>query len=167
MNGSVMETISGREPSVKKSRALQAIILGGLIAGTLDLTSAFIVTGLRGGSHARMLQGIASGLLGADSFTGGAATAALGGLLHFTIAFIWTIVFYLASRKVKFLIDQPIVSGVLYGVVVYLLMYYVIVPLSAAPFQMPHTPDAIARDVFIHIICIGLPIALVVRRYSK
>jgi hypothetical protein len=77
MNGSVMETISGREPSVKKSRALQAIILGGLIAGTLDLTSAFIVTGLRGGSHARMLQGIASGLLGADSFTGGAATAAL------------------------------------------------------------------------------------------
>jgi hypothetical protein len=162
-----METISGREPSAKKSRALQAIILGGLIAGTLDLTSAFIVTGLRGGSHARMLQGIASGLLGADSFTGGAATAALGGLLHFTIAFIWTIVFYLASRKIKFLIDQSIVSGVLYGVVVYLLMYYVIVPLSAAPFQMPHTPDAIARDVFIHIICIGLPIALVVRRYSK
>ncbi len=162
-----METISEQETSTEKSRALQAITFGGLIAGTLDLTSAFIVTGLRGGSHVRMLQSIASGLLGADSFTGGAATAALGVLAHFAIAFIWTIVFYLASRKIKFLIDQPIVSGVLYGVVVYLLMYYVIVPLSAAPFQMPHTPDAIARDVFIHIICIGLPIALVVRRYSK
>ncbi|MBA3694502.1 MAG: hypothetical protein H0W77_13890 [Acidobacteria bacterium] len=162
-----METVSASEMATGKSADYRAILFGGLIAGTLDLTSAFIVTALRGGSHARMLQGIASGLLGADSFTGGTATAALGVLLHFTIAFIWTIVFYLASRKIKFLIDQPIVSGVLYGVVVYLLMYYVIVPLSAAPFQMPHTPDAIARDVFIHIICIGLPIALVVRRYSK
>ncbi len=162
-----MEIVSASETVTGKSADYRAILFGGLIAGTLDLTSAFIVTALRGGSHARMLQGIASGLLGADSFTGGTATAALGVLLHFTIAFIWTIVFYLASRKIKFLIDQPIISGVLYGVVVYLLMYYVIVPLSAAPFQMPHTPDAIARDVFIHIICIGLPIALVVRRYSK
>ena len=162
-----METIYEQQTATKKSKALQAILFGGLIAGTLDLTSAFIVTGLRGGRHVRMLQSIASGLLGADSFTGGAATAALGVLVHFTIAFIWTIVFYLASRKIKFLIDQPIVSGVLYGVVVYLLMYYVIVPLSAAPFQMPHNLDAIARDVFIHIICIGLPIALVVRRFSK
>jgi len=167
MNRSVMETISGQEPSAKKSGNWRAILFGGLIAGTLDLTSAFIVTALRGGSYVRMLQSIASGLLGAESFTGGAATVALGVLVHFTIAFIWTIVFYLASRKIKFLIDQPIISGVLYGVVVYLLMYYVIVPLSAASFQMPHTPDAIARDVFIHIICIGLPIAFVVRRYSK
>ncbi|MDQ3064111.1 MAG: hypothetical protein M3R14_14805 [Acidobacteriota bacterium] len=162
-----MKSISEQETSTEKSRALQAIILGGLIAGTLDLTSAFIITGLRGGSQVRMLQSIASGLLGADSFRGGAATATLGVLAHFAIAFIWTIVFYLASRKIKFLIDQPIISGVLYGVVVYLLMYYVIVPLSAAPFQMPHNLDAIARDVFIHIICVGLPIALVVRRYSK
>jgi len=162
-----MKSISEQETSTEKSGAWQAIILGGLIAGTLDLTSAFITTGLRGGSHVRMLQSIASGLLGADSFTGGAATAALGVLAHFAIAFIWTIVFYLASRKIKFLIDQPIISGVLYGVVVYLLMYYVIVPLSAAPFQMPHNLEAIARDVFIHIICVGLPIALVVRRYSK
>ncbi len=162
-----MEIVSASETVTGKSADYRAILFGGLLAGAMDLTSAFIVTALRGGSHARMLQSIASGLLGADSFTGGAATAALGVLVHFTIAFIWTIVFYLASRKIRFLIDQPIVSGVLYGVVVYLLMYYVIVPLSATPFQMPHNLDAIARDVFIHIICIGLPIALVVRRYSK
>jgi hypothetical protein len=162
-----MKSISEQETSTEKSRALQAILFGGLVAGTFDLTSAFITTGLRGGSHERMLQSIASGLLGADSFAGGAATAAVGVLAHFAIAFVWTIVFYLASRKIKFLIDRPVVSGVIYGVLVYLLMYYVIVPLSAAPFQMPHSLDAIARDVFIHIICVGLPIALVVRRYSK
>ncbi len=94
-----METIYERETSTVKSRALQAITFGGLIAGTLDLTSAFIVTALRGGSHVRMLQSIASGLLGADSFTGGAATAALGVLVHFTIAFIWTIFFIWRAAK--------------------------------------------------------------------
>jgi hypothetical protein len=46
-------------------------------------------------------------------------------------------------------------------------MYYVVVPLSAAPFKMPRTSGAIAIDAFIHIFCVGLPIALVIRRFSK
>jgi uncharacterized membrane protein YagU involved in acid resistance len=162
-----METISGQETSAKKSKGWQAILFGGLIAGTLDLTAAFISNGLRGGSPARVMQSIASGLIGAESFTGGASTAALGVLLHFAIAFVWTIVFYLASRKIKFLTEQPIISGIIYGIIVYLLMYYLVVPLSAAPFKMRYTLDAIAVDVFIHIVCVGLPIALVVRRFSK
>ncbi len=162
-----MEPVSATESSVENRADYRAILFAGLLAGTLDLTSAFIVTALKSGNYARMLQGIASGLLGASSFEGGAATAALGVLAHFIIAFIWTIVFYLASRRIKFLTAQPIVSSVLYGILVYILMYYVIVSLSAAPFQMPHTLEATVRDVFIHIVCIGLPIALVVRRFSK
>lgn len=162
-----METISEQEPLAKKSGDWRAILFGGLLAGVLDLTAAFIKSGLQGVSPTRVMQSIASGLLGAESFAGGAAAAALGVLLHFIIAFVWTIVFYVASRRIKFLTAQPIRSGVLYGIAVYLIMYYLVVPLSVAPFQMPHTPDAIARDVFIHIICIGLPIALVVRRFSK
>jgi uncharacterized membrane protein YagU involved in acid resistance len=162
-----METISEQEMSANKSSASRTVLFCGLIAGTLDLTAAFISNGLRGVSPVLVLQSIASGLLGAESFTGSTATMALGVLLHFTIAFIWTIVFYSASRKIKFLTSQPIVSGVLYGIIVYLLMYYLVVPLSAAPFKMRHTLDAIGTDVFIHIVCIGLPIALVVRRFSK
>lgn len=162
-----MEIDSAPETEMEKSANYRVILFAGLLAGTLDLTSAFIVTAVRSGNYAGMLQGIASGLVGKESFTGGATTAALGVLIHFIIAFIWTTVFYLASRRIKFLVDQPIVSGVLYGIFVYLLMYYVIVPLSAAPFQMPHTLDATARDVFIHIVCIGLPIALITRRFSK
>lgn len=161
-----METVAS-ETAPKKLADYRAILFGGLLSGALDLTSAFIVTAFKSGNYTGMLQGIASGLLGQKSFTGGAEAAALGVSAHFAIAFIWTIVFYLASRKIKFLTAQPIISGTLYGVAVYLLMYYVVVPLSAAPFQMPHTPGAIARDVFIHIICVGLPIALAVRRYSR
>lgn len=162
-----METVSAPEPAEEKPASYPAILFAGLLAGTLDLTSAFIVTAFKTGNYTGMLQGIASGLLGQRSFAGGAMTATLGVPVHYTIAFIWAIIFYLASRRIKFLTVQPIVSGALYGIAVYILMYYVIVPLSAAPFQMPHTFDATARDVFIHIVCIGLPIALVVRRFSK
>ena len=162
-----METVSAHETSMEKIFDYRAILFGGLLAGTLDLTSAFIVTTFKTGNYTRMLQGIASGLLGASSFEGGAATAALGVLVHFVIAFIWTTIFYLASRRIKFLTAQPIVSGVLYGVLVYVMMYYVIVALSRAPFQMPHDFSSTARDVFIHIVCIGLPIALVARRFSR
>lgn len=145
----------------------KAILFAGTLAGTLDLTSAFIVTAVKSGNYTGMLQGIASGLLGAESFKGGAATATLGVLTHFSIAFVWTIIFFLASRKIKFLFAQPIISGVIYGVIVYALMYFVIVPLSAAPFKMPRTADSIALNVLIHIICVGLPISLVVRRFAK
>ena len=161
-----MDTVSAEMPS-EKPRALQTILFGGLLAGALDLTAAFVSNGLRGGSPVRVMQSIASGLVGAESFTGGAATAIFGGLVHFIIAFVWTIIFYLASRRIKFLTAQPVVSGVLYGIAVYIFMHYLVVPLSAAPFKMRHTPDAIAIDVFIHIFCVGLPIALVVRRFSK
>lgn len=162
-----METTFEAEPSANKSAALRAILFAGLTAGVLDLTSAFIVTAFRSGKYEQMLQSIASGWLGASSFTGGTTTAALGFLTHFVIAFVWTIIFYAASRKIKFLTAQPIVSGILYGIFVYVMMYHVIVPLSAAPFTMPHSPEMIALNVFIHIVCIGLPIALIVRRFAR
>lgn len=162
-----METIYEPETSIEKSRVLPAVLFGSLLAGTLDLAAAFISNGVRGGSPMRVLQAIASGLVGTESFTGGAATATLGVLLHFTIAFGATVIFYIASRRTKFLTAQPIVSGVLYGIAVYLLMYYAVVPLSAVPFKMQNAPGAIVIDILIHIFCVGLPIALVVRRFSK
>lgn len=162
-----METVSEAAATTRKSADYRAILFGGLLAGAMDLSAAFISNGLRGGSPLKVMQSISSGLLGAESFTGGAQTATLGVFLHFIIAFVWAIIFYIASRRIKFLTAQPIISGVLYGGAVYLLMYYLIVPLSAAPFKMRHTFDAIAVDLFIHIICVGLPIALVNSRFSK
>ena len=90
-----------------------AILIGGLIAGILDITSAILITLYYHGSVTRMLQGIASAAIGKSAFDGGTGTAALGLGFHFLIAFIWTIVFYVASRKIGFLTAQPIVAGVL------------------------------------------------------
>lgn len=144
-------------------KASRAILWAGLIAGTLDITAACITNGLRGMSPGRVLQSVASGLLGADSFQGGAATAALGLVLHFLIAFGAATVYFAASRKVSFLVRHAVVCGLLYGVAVYAFMNSIVVPLSAAPFKIAYTPVGLT----VHLLCIGLPIALAVRRFSS
>lgn len=89
----------------------RAVLQGGLLAGVLDIVAAFVVYGFRGATPIRILQSIASGLLGAEAFEGGLATAALGGLLHFIIACGWSVVYYVASRKLVALSPRPILSG--------------------------------------------------------
>lgn len=149
--------------SSDRPKAYRAILWAGLIAGTLDITAASINGILRGGNPMRVLRSVASGLLGADALEGGVGTAALGLVLHFLIAFGASTVFFVASRKMRFLVRYAVVCGLLYGVAVYAFMNSVVVPLSAAPFEIPYRPIGL----IIHMLCVGLPIALVVRRFSE
>jgi uncharacterized membrane protein YagU involved in acid resistance len=147
----------------------KTIFWGGLIAGALDITGACVVSWLRASvPPVRVLQSVASGLLGPASYTGGTKTAILGLLLHFLIATIWTIVFYVASRRLRFLLQQPIVWGLVYGVVVYAFMNFVVLP--ASRFPPPRVPPTLTGRLIglaIIMFCIGLPIALIVRRFSQ
>src|SRR6266496_3791093 len=113
-----------------KSHALAAIFWAGLVSGGLDITAAFVTWAPQGVSPIRILQGIASGLLGAKAFAGGWKTAALGFVCHFFIAFSAATVFYVASGKLTLMTRRPILSGILYGVAVYLVMYWIVMPLS-------------------------------------
>ena len=93
------------------------------------------------------------------------ATALLGVALHFLIAFSAATVFYVASRKLKFMTRHFLTAGVLYGITVYTFMYWVVMPLSAVrrgPFSLELTILAIVT----HIFCVGLPIAIAVRKYG-
>ena len=150
-----------------KAQAYQAIIAGGLLAGVLDLTAALINSSLQGRRPIGVLQTIASGLLGADSFKGGFATAALGVVLHFIIATGATAVYYAASRKLAFLIKQAVVCGLVYGVAVYFFMNAIVLPFSAIPFKISYPLPVLITGLMIHMLCVGLPIAFAVRRYSK
>jgi hypothetical protein len=147
-------------------RAYQAILVAGLTVGVLDISSAFILSGLRGGTPARVLRGIASGVLGASAMDGGLPAAALGLALHFLVAFVATTIFYFASRKLKFMVQQPLVSGPLYGIAVCLFMYMVVLPLT---FHRSYFTSfsTVLTPVLIHIFCVGLPMALVIRQFSK
>jgi len=151
---------------LRKSRAVPAIFWAGLIAGVMDITAAFVTWAPQGVSPIRILQGIASGLLGPKSFAGGWKTAALGAVCHFFIAFSAATVFYVASRKLTFMTRRPIVSGILYGIAVYLVMYWIVMPLSNFH-KRPFSWSATVIAIITHMVCVGTPISLVVHRYSK
>ena len=145
-------------------RALRVIGLTGLIVGAMDITAACILAVSRGATVTRLLQFVASGLIGQNAFQGGVATAALGLGLHFVIAFSLVAVFYAASRRIAFLRRQAGASGIVYGLVVYGFMNLVVLPLSAA--KPRHTLSGDLIQIGIHMFVIGLPTALLVRRFS-
>jgi len=109
-----------------------ALLWAGFACGVLDITAALVVYGFFGLKPMRLLQGISSGLLGSRAFSGGLATALLGLLCHFLIAFGAAAVYLVASRAVGFLLEHAVVSGVLDGVAVYFFMNRIVLPLSAA-----------------------------------
>ena len=150
--------------SVQKPAALDAILRGGTLCGALDIAAAFSVYGYFGLKPVRLLQGIASGLLGTRAFSGGIATAVLGLCLHFFIAFTATTIYVLLSRWVSWLIQHAYVSGALFAVAVYYFMQYIVIPLSAAT-RRPFSLKMTFIGVVIHIFCVGLPISLTARRY--
>jgi hypothetical protein len=145
-------------------RAARTITITGLIVGTMDITSAIIITIARGSTVTRLFQFIASGLLGPKAFRGGTATAALGLGLHFVIAFSLVAVFYAASRYLDFLRRQAVISGIIYGLIVFAVMNLIVLPLSAA--RPRHSLSGELIQIGIHMFVIGLPTALLVRKLS-
>ncbi len=140
---------------------LRLLALGGLVVGTLDILDAFVFFGLRGVPPTTIAQSIASGLLGRAAYQGGTPTAALGLLLHFGIAFTIVCVYYAATRWVPALARKPLVFGPLYGLVVYGVMNYVVLPLSAAAVGSGPKPlPVLVNGLLIHMVGVGLPAAL-------
>ena len=137
----------------------QALLFGTLAVGLLDIIDAFVFFGLRDVAPAVILQAIASGVLGQAAYEGGAATAALGALLHFLIASIIVATYFLASRWIPALRDRPLLFGPLYGVIVYAVMSLAVIPLSAAV-TGPRTMASVINGVLIHAFGVGLPAAL-------
>ena len=144
-----------------KPSALLAIGVGGLLAGTLDLTQALVLFGRR------VPLVIAAGLLGRQALTGGAAIYVLGILLHFFIAFSVAAIFYTASRRLTFMTQHPLVCGLFYGLAVELVMSYVVLPLSALHSRGPYELHDVLLGLVVHMIVVGLPISFSVWRFAR
>ncbi len=156
---------SASPQKTERSQAFPAIAWAGLIAGVLDISSAFVIWALRGVGPIRGLQGIATGLFGQDSFNRGLTSAALGLAAHFLIVFVAACLFYAVSRKLRFLTQRAVASGLAYGVAVYVFMTCVVLPLASI--KPRHTVPEVMRSMVIVMFLVGLPIALIVRRYSR
>jgi hypothetical protein len=151
---------------MRKIKSFVTILWIGLLAGTLDITDNLIFNQLRGITPKMVFRYIASGLIGMKAArAGGLASVILGVAIHYTIAVIWTGVFYAASRKLAILSRRPVFSGLVYGGAIYLFMNFIILPLSG----VPHPRSAITlasriNGVLALLLFIGLPISLLVRR---
>jgi hypothetical protein len=135
-----------------------------LVVGALDISDAFIFYGLRGTSPTRILQGIASGVLGRDAFSMGHRSALLGLIFHFFIAFCATTVFLLASRKLP-LARHPFLSGTIFGIALYIVMNYIVLPLSKIGLRPTPPLVPLINGVAALIVCIGIPLAFIAQRY--
>ena len=166
LSGRVFPDTFPRANAMRRSPAVFAILVGGGIAATLDVTYAIVYSAFHGVSALRVLQSVASGLLGQPAYAGGVPTAILGFCLHFAMAFLVAAIFYLASRRLHFLTRQAVLSGLVYGIGVYLVMNFIVVPLSAFPTPLTFTPTRVAINLVAHMILFGLPIALAARAAS-
>lgn len=141
------------------------VFVGGLVVGTLDIVYACLFWRLKAGVPTRrILQSVAAGLLGNASFAGGGATAALGLALHFAIALTMSAAYYAAAVRLPVLASRPVACGAAYGLLMYGIMNYVVVPLSAAAETAAKDPLWIALSIAIHVLLIGIPIALFTAR---
>jgi hypothetical protein len=142
-----------------RARYDHPILYGTLAVGTLDLLDAIIFFGLRSGTKPiRIGQSIAAGLFGRRSFQMGLHSATLGWILHYIVAFLIVSIFYGVSRAMPFLRRRWLVSGVIYGIVAYVVMNYAVIPLSATtrgPFAVP----VFVNGILIHAFGVGLPAA--------
>jgi len=134
------------------------------VGGLLDALYATVLWGfILGDNPAGVWQSVAAGLLGKASYEGCNATAVLGLALHFFIAFVMALVFVRAARRLPILIQRPLLMGVAYGFVLYLVMNFVVVPLSAIGFHAPSLKGAI-RALIPHVLFVGPAIALAAAR---
>jgi hypothetical protein len=150
--------------AVRESRqgnTFLAIGVGGLIAGAIDLTQACVLFG------SKIPLAIAAGLLGPTAFTGGAATYALGVLLHFFIALSAAAIYYAASRRLRFLTEYPLVCGLFFGSWVQLVMSLIVLPLSRLHAMGPYTHHDMVLGLLVHMFVIGLPISFSVRWFAR
>jgi|HubBroStandDraft_5_1064220.scaffolds.fasta_scaffold320564_1 hypothetical protein len=158
MNGSLISS------SLPRPRPFLAIFVGGLAVGALDLVYAIAVYSPE--KPILVPQFIASGVLGPAALSGGSQTAILGVALHFVIAFGAASIYYLASRKLTIMVRRAYLCGLIYGALVYGFMHMVVVPLSATPKGPTHLVYQ-SFEFIEHCLCVGLPIALSVRRYTR
>jgi hypothetical protein len=141
--------------------ALVAIAAGGLIAGTLDLLQACILFGWD------IPLVIAAGLLGQQAIHGGAGMYVLGVLLHVFIATSVTAIYYAVSRRLRFLVEHPLVCGLFFGGAVQEVMNLVVLPLSALHARGPYELHDLIQGLAVHMVIVGLPVAYSVRKFGR
>ena len=159
------EPISGK-PVASQLRVslVKIIVTSWLIVGTFDILFAIAQTLINGGKPIKMLQFIASGVFGRQAFSGGVAFAVYGLALHYFIAFIWTFLFFKVYPKLNLVAKNKILTGVVYGIIIWIVMSMIVLPLSNTP-RLNFNLGKSIISALILIAAIGLPLSIIANRY--
>lgn len=151
-----------------RNSILRSIVPGGMFIFIIQLIHSWIVPSLiQKTPFIVVLQYIASGALGNAAFEGGLATALLGVLFHLVISFVIAGVFILSADRIPLLRRYPIPGASLYGFGVFIVMNFIVIPLSAAPPVPAPTIPWLIEVMIEHVLAIGLPLGIVVRRNNN
>jgi tetrahydromethanopterin S-methyltransferase subunit F len=166
MSNGINATAIGVSTASSGARALRAIVGGGLLGGFFDITFACVVWAIRAGvTPIRVGQSVASGLLGREAaLAGGVSTGILGLVLHFVMAMIMAAVYYGAATRIPLLVKHAVPCGLAYGLGIYCVMNFVVLPLSAIGKMGGNGPLVILiPEILVHMVGVGLTIALFTR----
>jgi hypothetical protein len=155
--------------SNNRNSLLRLSVIGGLILGMLHLIiqSWFVFSLLEKNPLISVLQYVASGAMGNAAFAGGPATALLGLVLDFIMTTIMAGVFILSFDRIPLLRSHVIPGSLLYGFGVFIVMNFIVLPLSAAP-PLPAPPMWLFIEIILeHILLIGLPLGILMRQYAN
>lgn len=141
------------------------IIVATLVCGTLDILLAVMLTLMRGKEPSAMLRFVASGPF-PQATEWGASGSALGLAVHYGLMAIMVAFFVIAARSMPALVDRPVLWGVAYGLITYVAMNLIVVPLRF-PAAWPPKALAIGTQLFAHVVLVGLPIAFITRHYLR
>jgi hypothetical protein len=145
--------------------AFTAIVLAGGSAASFDIVYAVVSALLKDRSAIGVLQAVASGLMGASAFEGGAITAAFGLFCHFTIMLCAAGLFFFGYSKVAYIRNHFVLVTLAFGTLFYAVMHSIILPLSAIPFKFNYSLVNLAQGLCVHIALVSLPINYCIRRF--
>jgi len=156
---------------MKRSFFVSALTAG-LVAGTLDITAACIQAYVKTGTTpSQVLKYVASGAVDPKTFSNDTMLAAVGLLVHFTIAILFAFFFFFLAKQIPSLVKYPIVIGILYGVLVWGTMRFIILPYISRLNPKPIVGQEAIKNAIIAatiiVVCVGIPIVLLARRYFR
>jgi uncharacterized membrane protein YagU involved in acid resistance len=149
---------------------VRATIIATVIAGTLDILSAFAFDIMADGTPLGVLRGVGGAVVDREAFANPFVLPAIGLALHFGIMLVMAAVYLLAASRVSLINRLPVLSGIGYGLVLWGIMYWVVLPYrwpTLFPIDPRTNMQEVGEQLFSHILLVGIPIALVAKAATR
>lgn len=149
------------------NRFLIAALITGIAAAAIEMIFVLPIQASLGNSPEIVFQSIASGTMGKTAYTGGTPAVLLGIFYHVLISVVAAGIYIAAATRLPLLYSRPLIGGLLCAIIAYVVMNWVVLPLSAVGYKPTTNPMMMALSFAIHVIGFGWPIAYIARGMTQ